>query len=237
MKNHIRTGWIALLSFLILINSLPVNAAKNITIFAASSLTSSFSEVQERLIKLNPNIKVRFIFGPSSTLATQIQNGAKVDIFVSASESDMNKITKGENYLINRVVLGVAKNSRIMDFSDLNTDLKWIRCADHVPCGAAAKRALIFESITSEPVSLEPMSSSVLAKLLANEVDAAIIYNTDFIANAGKLRKVEFSNRASSITQYKIARLVQSKDVTVVYNFIKSKSVLDLLVKKGFELK
>lgn len=230
--------FVVILTILAMLSTMPVaHASQTINVFAASSLTKTFTELSKRFERNNPKIKMRLIFSSSKTLATQIQNGAKAHIFVTASPEEMQIVTTGSNYLVNRVVLGIPKNSPIKRILDLNSGYKWIRCADEVPCGAVAKIVLKDQGVVSSPVSLEPMASSVLAKLVVGEVDAAIIYKSDASANRAKLNFIEFSNTKAASTIYQIAKLEDGIAITKVFNFLNSKETIKYLVSNGFETK
>lgn len=206
-------------------------ASSNVTVFAASSLNESFTQIGKQFEKAHAGVKIIFSFQASSTLLSQIKSGAPADIFVSAEP-----FSGGKDYLINRVVLGVPKNSNISKISDLNGKVTWIQCAHEVPCGSTADAALVGEGVTSMPVSLEPKASSTLAKLLAGEVDAAIIYRTDVLANK-KLKAIEFANRDATKTTYQIAQLRKNRWAATFLKYLQSKPVLKLLENKGFEIK
>src|SRR3712207_5029545 len=62
---------------------------RTLTVLAASSLTDAFGELEQRLEEQNPGVEVRQSFESSSTLLTQIQQGAPADVFASASEEEM----------------------------------------------------------------------------------------------------------------------------------------------------
>ena len=207
------------------------NAASTVTVFAASSLTESFTELGKQFEKTHPGTKIIFSFQASSNLLTQIKAGAPADIFASAET-----FAGGTDYLINRVVVAVPKNSKLFKVSDLNGKTTWIQCAHEVPCGATADAALAGEGVISKPASLEPKVSSAVAKLLAGEVDAAIIYRTDVLANK-KLRAIEFSNKKAAQTTYQIAQLTKKRWVSTFMSFLRSKKSLELLQSKGFEIK
>ena len=210
----------------------PANAASNVTVFAASSMTESFTQVGKQFEKAHSGIKIVFSFQASSTLLTQIKAGAPADILVSAEP-----FSGGSDYLVNRVVLGVPKTSSITKISDLNNKkVTWIQCAHEVPCGSTADAALVGEGVTSRPISLEPKVSSAVAKLLAGEVDAAIIYRTDVLANK-KLRAIEFANKDAAKTSYQIAQLSKNRWAASFKNYLQSKAVLKQLQNRGFEVK
>ena len=147
-----RRLFIAVASISILVPN-AVASPKNVTVFAASSLTDSYTQLGKQFEKDHAGIKIIFSFLASSTLANQIKSGAPADIFVSASPADMKIVTTGSNYLVNHVVLGIPKNSNINKILDLNSKVIWIQCAHEVPCGAAADSALAGEGVTSKPVS------------------------------------------------------------------------------------
>jgi molybdate transport system substrate-binding protein len=207
------------------------NAASTVTVFAASSLTESFTELGKQFEKSHPGIKVIFSFQSSSNLLTQIKAGAPADIFVSAEP-----FKGGTDYVKNTVVVAVPKSSKLVKVSDLNKSIAWIQCAHEVPCGAAADAALAGENVSSKPVSLEPKVTSAVAKLIAGEVDAAIIYKTDVIASK-KLRAIEFANKKAAQTNYQIALISKKRWAKSLLSFLKSTNSLKLLQTKGFELK
>ncbi len=183
--------------------------SSTITVFAASSLTKAFNELGAKFQASHPGVIVRFSYGSSATLATQIIAGAPANLFASADVASMSSVVSEVpnpiRYVVNQVVLAVPKGSKLAKVSDLNGGTKWLQCSHTVPCGIAADAALKIEgSVTSSPVSLESSDANATAKLLAGSVDAAIIYKTDVIANASKLRAIAFSNSVASSTQYQL---------------------------------
>ncbi len=61
-------------------------------VFAAASLTETLTELGNRYMEENKNVTVIFNFDSSGTLKTQIQEGAEVDIFISAGQKQMNQL-------------------------------------------------------------------------------------------------------------------------------------------------
>lgn len=183
-----------------------------LTIFAASSLGQTFTTIGKEFETKHPGVTVQFSFLASSTLATQLLAGAPADVFASASLTDMASaktiVPVSALFAANRVVLATPRNNRfhINKIIDLNKQgVKWIQCAHLVPCGVAADAALGYEGrITSKPVSLEPKVASVVAKVVSGEVDAAIIYHSDYIANRYVLKEIRFKGVQASTTQYPI---------------------------------
>ncbi len=217
----------------------------HLTVFAASSLADSFTNLGKLFEKTHPKTAVTFSFLASPTLTTQIIAGAPVDVFVSASNKDMQGASARapiyQEFVFNRIVLAVpVKNAfRIKAIKDLNKPgLKWIQCAYELPCGSAAVAALASEgTVTSKPVSLESKASGVIAKLMQGEVDAAIVYHTDVVKNHNALKEIVFSNRLASTTSYSIAIISDGKQKVLArtfVDFLQSSQAISYLRRSGF---
>lgn len=208
--------------------SLKRTGKTTLTVFAASSLGETFTAIGKEFEAKNPGVTVQFSFLASSTLATQMLAGAPVDVFASASVSDMNTVKvlvpDSTIFTANRVVLATPRGNKfhINKIVDLNKrGVKWIQCAHVVPCGVAADAALASEGRrTSKPVSLEPKVSSVVAKLVSREVDAAVIYHTDFIANRAVLKEIRFKDSSAATTRYPIAVVKTSTQQSLAKAFV-----------------
>jgi molybdate transport system substrate-binding protein len=68
----------------------PVVSGK-ITVFAAASLSDSFTEIKAEFIKKNPKADIEFQFAGSPALRTQLEQGAKADIYASADVPNMTQ--------------------------------------------------------------------------------------------------------------------------------------------------
>jgi molybdate transport system substrate-binding protein len=68
-----------------------------VTVFAAASLTESFTTIGKDFEAANPGVKVTFSFAGSSALATQINQGAPADVFASAAGTNMLVVTDAGN--------------------------------------------------------------------------------------------------------------------------------------------
>ena len=199
-----------------------------LTVFAASSLGQTFTTMGKAFEAKHPGVSVQFSFLASSTLATQMLAGAPVDVFASASVADMGTVKAlapdTTVFAANRVVLATPRGNKfgINKIVDLNKHgVKWIQCAHVVPCGVAADVALVSEGrVTSKPVSLEPKVSSVVAKLVSGEVDAAIIYHTDYLANKAVLKEIRFKSTDGATTRYPIGVVKTSTQQSLAKSFV-----------------
>ena len=92
----------------------------DLTISAAASLKDALGEVQKLYLVEKPNTALTINFGASGTLQQQIEQGAPVDMFFSASKSNMTALKDGgllidstvKNLLQNKLVLVVPKDSK-----------------------------------------------------------------------------------------------------------------------------
>lgn len=232
MKQSARALMIAVAMLLLAVGpsdaSVRASGRATLTVFAASSLAETFTVLGKEFQAKHPGVSVQFSFLASPTLATQMQAGAPADVFASASVVDMNSIQalvpSATLFASNRVVLATPRVNKfhINKIVDLNKrGVRWIQCAHLVPCGVAADSALASDGrITSKPVSLEPKVSSVVAKVLSGEVDAAIIYHTDYIAHKNVLKEVRFRATEGAITHYPIGVLKRSKEQLLAKSFV-----------------
>ena len=62
----------------------------SLTVFAAGSLTESFTEVAAAFEQANPAISVDLNFAGSQRLRVQLENGARADVFASADQRHMD---------------------------------------------------------------------------------------------------------------------------------------------------
>lgn len=212
----------------------------NITVFAAASLTETFTELGKQFEAANPGTKVTFSFAASSTLAEQILSGAPADVFASASmksmESVVEEVPGSKVFASNRVVVAFPVSKPLSAVSDLSDPkVKWVQCDRQVPCGAAADAALAADGVTGSPVSLEPDVKSVTGKLIALEVDAAIIYATDVKSIGSEFAALEFSNVEKATTKYPIGITLNSSDKAQAFvDFVVSDAGQKVLLEAGF---
>ncbi len=220
----------------------------NITVFAAASLTESFTQIGKDFEAANPGSKVTFNFASSSALATQINEGAQADVFAAASPATMQTVTDAGHadgtpviFVKNQLVIAVQKGNPkgITGLSDLTKPgLKVALCAEQVPCGAAAKKALDAANVALTPVTLEQDVKAALAKAKLGEVDAALVYRTDAKAAAADVDGIEFPESAGAINDYPIVVLKDAPNKTgamAFLAFVQSDKGKAVLTRAGFQ--
>ncbi|OLE27552.1 MAG: molybdate ABC transporter substrate-binding protein [Actinobacteria bacterium 13_1_20CM_3_71_11] len=201
-----------------------------VTVFAAASLTESFTRIGKDFEAANPGSKVTFNFAGSSALATQINQGAPADVFASAAPANMKTVTDAGNgdgspttFVKNQLVIAVPKGNPkgINGLSDLTRPgVKVALCAEAVPCGAAAKRALTAARVKLTPVTLEQDVKSALSKVKLGEVDAALVYRTDAKAAPSDVDGVEFPESSGAINEYPIIVVKNARNLVGARAFV-----------------
>jgi molybdate transport system substrate-binding protein len=164
-------------------------AGDSITIAAAASLQGAFEQISEEFAADHPEVQIASIsYDGSSTLATQILEGAAVDVFASADERNMSEVTAagmGDEPVIfasNTLVIAVPQeNPANIDSLDDLAGATTVLCAPEVPCGAASAALLSNAGVTVDAASLEQNVTAVLTKVAAGEADAGLVYATDVI--------------------------------------------------------
>nr|WP_091107290.1 molybdate ABC transporter substrate-binding protein [Micromonospora citrea] len=188
-----------------------------VTVFAAASLTDSFTRLGREFETAHPGTTVIFNFAGSSALAAQIGQGAPADVFASAAASNMATVTRagdadGDPAVVarNQLVIAVPRgNPRgLAGLADLaRPGLTVALCAEQVPCGAAARTALDAAAVRLTPVTLEQDVRGALAKVRLGEVDAALVYRTDALAAATDVTAVDFPESARAVNDYPVVVL------------------------------
>jgi molybdate transport system substrate-binding protein len=201
-----------------------------ITVFAAASLTESFNQIRKDFEAANPGTTVKFNFGGSSALATQINQGAPADVFASAAPKNMQTVADAGNaegtpttFVRNQLVIAVPKGNPkgVKTLADLaKPGVKLALCAAEVPCGAAATKALAAGKVKVTPVTLEQDVKAALSKVKLGEVDAALVYRTDAKAASSDVEGIEFPESAGAINDYPIVVLKNAPNKAGAHAFI-----------------
>lgn len=187
-----------------------------LTIYAAASLKAAFDELATQFEAQHPSVAVQPItYDGSSTLATQIIEGAPVDVFASADEKNMQKVVDeglaadAQVFATNTLGLVVPTGNPggVESLDDLaNADLTVVLCAAEVPCGAAAATLLSNAGVTPSVDSYEQNVTAVLTKVAAGEADAGLVYVTD-AATTDDVEAIEVDGAEDVVNRYPIVAL------------------------------
>lgn len=202
----------------------------SITVFAAASLKTVFTDIGEKFETDNPGSTVEFSFAGSSDLVTQLTQGADADVFASADTRNMDKaVTAGlvegspVNFANNVLTIAVAPGNLkgIKTFADLaKPGTSVVVCAPPVPCGGATKMVEKATGVTLSPVSEETSVTDVLGKVTSGQADAGLVYVTDAAGAGDKVTSVAFPEAAEAVNTYPIAVLKDSEHAGPARRFV-----------------
>ncbi|HWF37214.1 MAG TPA: molybdate ABC transporter substrate-binding protein [Candidatus Acidoferrales bacterium] len=209
-------------------------ASEEITVSAAVSLKDALDEISNLYQRQKPDTKLRFNLGGSGALMRQIEQGAPVDVFISASPDEMNALAmKGmllegtrRDLLKNRIVLIVpVGTSGVETFQDLDKqEVKRIGIGEPqtVPAGTYAQQVLthlgIYDRLKPKLI-LGKDVRQVLTYVASGNVDAGIVYATDAKVS-DKVRVVASAQEDwHSPVIYPVAVLKDSKHAAAAKNF------------------
>ncbi|CAI6083088.1 hypothetical protein PAECIP112173_03785 [Paenibacillus sp. JJ-100] len=226
-----------------------------LTISAAASLTDAMQEIQANFEQANPNISLNFNFGASGALQQQIEQGAPVDIFVSASAKNMKALvdenliasTDQKNLLQNSLVVIVPADGTNIVTSENDLTREGIKTVaigipESVPAGTYAKEALthakLWDQLGEKFVQGKDVRQ-VLQYVGTGNADAGLVYKTD--AMTSKQVKIAFEVDKNSYTpaNYPLGIIDGTKHRTEAeqfYAYLQTSEVLDIFAKYGFSV-
>jgi molybdate transport system substrate-binding protein len=169
-----------------------------ITVSAAASLTDALIEIGRDYERQHPGSKVRLNFGASGKLQRQVEEGAPVDLFVSASPKETTALVRmgrvQPNSVVellgNALVLVAPQNSSLKRWEDLlSTKVRRIAMGnpDTVPSGRYGQQTLqkrsLWPKVEKKLVFAENVRQA-LAYAASGDADAAIVFASDASSEA-----------------------------------------------------
>lgn len=177
--------------------------AETITVSAAASLKEAMG-VTCRAFEAKTGNHVELNFAASGPLELQIEQGAPVDVFVSAADEQVKRLIRrklvlpSSRHVIARnqlvLVAPAAEKNPPTSFDDLlNTRIHKISIGqpDTVPAGMYARQTLRAMKLFNKLLPKLVYGASVrqvLAYVIRDEVDAAMIYTTDAIQGGSAVK-------------------------------------------------
>lgn len=203
----------------------------SITVSAAASLTDAFRALAREFRKAHPKVRLRFNFGSSSALVSQIQAGAPADVFAAADTSSVDKLAASGQ--VNKAPRIFARNSlqiavkpanllKITSLANLSKARVVALCAKTVPCGVYAASALqraavvLPESIISRGVD----AKATIGAVINGDADAAVVYATDVRAAGRSVASVTIPKVHNVTAMYAIAAIRGYKNAKAAQAFI-----------------
>jgi molybdate transport system substrate-binding protein len=223
----------------------------NLLVSAAASLKETLEEIKPLYKQIQTNKNITYNFGASGALQQQIENGASVDIFISASKKQMDALDAKNlliketrrNLLTNRLVLIVSKSdSGISNFRQLtDSKIKKIAIGEprSVPAGQYAEEVFTKLEILEQVKPKFVFSNNVrqvLSTVASGNADAGIVYLTD----AKTSQQVKIAATAENLHSpivYPVAILKNSKNVSAAKEYLQllsSNQAKAIFEKYGF---
>ena len=231
-----------------------------LVVFAASSLTDAFREIASEFETENREARVILNLDGSQRLRTQLEHGARADLFASADWQQMEILVDASlvrnppvyfttNRLIVIVYPGFKPNPTLADLAAAGT--KVLVGQETVPVGFYSRAVLsnlqadsafapdYAGQVMANVVSEETSVRSLAQKVALGEADAGIVYQTDAIAPniAQNVRVLAIPEELNVIAAYPIAILRESTQNDLAQRFIEflmSENGQQVLQKHGF---
>lgn len=228
-------------------------ATSRLAVFAASSLTEAFRDIEALFEAAHPSVDAVFSFAGSQTLRLQIERGARADVFASADPRHTARLAEAGLVGARRVfahnelavIVPLDNPAEIASFRDLPRARRLVLGSEGVPAGAYAREVLARAAQSIDPafaddvlerlVSEESSVRLVRAKVEMGEADAAIVYRSD--AASGRVRRVPVPPEASVRAEYVAAVVAGAPNPEAAgawVEFLGSEGARRALVRHGF---
>lgn len=225
-------------------------ADQTLTVLAAASLTEAFTAIAHDFESAHAGVTVNLSFESSSTLATQVVEGAAADVLATASPGSMQPVVDAgdadgqpRTFATNTVAIALpsgnpANVTTVSDVADPSVTVAV--CVDTAPCGSVATEFFKKAGLSVTPVTEEVDVKSVLGKVVADEVDAGVVYNSDIVAAGDTIDSIPVPAKYIVSTDYLIATLKASTDSELAAEFVaavQAPSGQQVLADAGFQTK
>lgn len=234
-------------------NTANIITKSDLTISAAASLKNALEEVKALYLQQKPNAKVTVSYGGSGALQQQIEQGAPVDLFLSAATSNMKTLqtenlldnSTVKNLLQNKVVMVVPSDSKlnISSFTDVtNTSIKKLALGEPttVPAGKYGLQVFAYYKLTDQAKAKAVYGkdvTEVLTWVAGGNADAGVVYSTD-AASSSKVKVIATAPEDShDPVTYPGAVIKSTKQPAAsqdFLNFLTSDAAKAVFVKYGF---
>jgi molybdate transport system substrate-binding protein len=237
-------------------NNSDKEAKVTLTISAAASLVDALGEIEKTYEAEHKNVDLTFNYGASGTLQHQIEQGAPADLFLSASQNNMQALIDKQlvtddqhmDLLKNSLVVVTAADSDLIinDLNDLTADsFKRIAIGipESVPAGSYAKEALdqagIWDALQSKTVQAKDVRQ-VLQYVETGNVDAGFVYKTDALTSSQSKVAFVVDDASHKPIVYPIGIVKATKhekEAGDFYDYLQSKAALSIFAEYGFSAK
>lgn len=227
------------------------NEEIELTISAAASMTDSLTEIKKVFEEENPQVSITYNFGGSGTLRKQIEQGAPIDLFFSASKKDYlllddtGLVKDGSAIVENKLVLIKPEEEKIMHLEEfLQSDGKIaIGTPVAVPAGTYSRQALqkmgVWEQLQDRIVFTKDVRQ-VLTVVKEGAVNLGLVYGTDIFEETNIKVVDEIDPNLHSPIEYFVATIENDRDeekeqaVKSFYAYVQGEDSRSIFEKYGF---
>ena len=225
--------------------------------FIAASLSNAMEEIQKDFNETYPDVEILYNADSSGTLQTQIEEGARCDIFFSAADKQMDALVDEnlakkdtvEDILENKVVLIKPKDgeTKVTGFENITDAANIALAGDSVPVVQYSREIFDNLGITDEVNKMEINEgknvSEVLAAVSEGSNEIGIVYATDAASVADKVDVIAEATADALKTPvlYPVG-LIEDKEASeddtaaaeAFLEYIKSDDAMKVFEKYGF---
>jgi molybdate transport system substrate-binding protein len=208
--------------------------SRELTVFAAASLRESFEDLAKVFEARTPGVKVRLNLAGSQELRTQLEHGARADVFASADQKHMVALLKAELvgtprvFVRNTPVIIVPKGNpaKVTSFESLPSAKKIVIGVPEVPIGTYTLEILdragkdFKDKVMAHVVSRELNVRQVMAKVSLGEADAGVVYKTDAMAGKDKLEIIEIPAKVNVVAEYPVTVVAKAPQAAMAKAFV-----------------
>ena len=215
--------------------------------FAAASLTGSFTDLAEQFEEDHPGADVQLSFAGSSSLVTQLQEGADADVLATADERTMDQASQDglleadpQTLATNTLTIAVPVGNPggVESWEDLSSaELDTVICEQRVPCGAATVELEDVTGVEVAAVSEEGSVTDVLGKVTSGQADAGVVYRTDVTSAGDQVEEIEIPEADQAVNRCPISVLADSEHQELAQefsDFVRSDTARQRFEQEGF---
>lgn len=227
-----------------------------IVVSAAASLSVFLDEAIEQFETAHPNIQVQVNYGSSGSLQKQIEQGAPVDLFISAGQkqidalNDQQLISKIEAFLQNRLVV-IAPKGMYAPINEATDFVQWLDAEQpefiaigepsSVPAGTYAAQVMeyldIWEKWKNHYVYGKDVRQ-VLSYVEQENATVGIVYASDAMSSDKIEVIMEMPEAWHDSIEYSIAIIQDTKQeeaASLLYEFLLKKEISIMYKRYGFD--
>lgn len=197
-------------------------AEATLTVYAAASLREVFTALAGQFERDHPGVTVALQFAGSHELRTQLEHGARADVFASADQRHVEALVRAGLlvdpvvFAHNEPVIVVASDStaRVREVADLVQVERLVLGAAEAPIGRYADQVLDHAAaviggdfrakVDARVVSREPNVRQVLTKVALGEAQAGVVYRSDARAAGDRVGVVAIPTAWNVVAAYPI---------------------------------